>query len=86
MNVSSIRRVGNSAAPSAARTYHQLRERRICELLGQWISGLDPMIFERIDVSPQILVEVGVGAPGFDEPMLTAQVTVDDLVAAGGLY
>jgi hypothetical protein len=81
----SILHVGNSAAPSAARTYHQLRERRLCELLGRWVSELEPLIFERVDVSPQILAEVGIGGPGATAPFFTAQVTVEDMIAAGAL-
>lgn len=77
--------VANSAEPSAARTYHQLREARLRELLGQWVSGVEPLIFERLDVSPQVLAEVGIGAPGCAAPMLVAQVTVTDMIAAGAI-
>ncbi|TVV75581.1 hypothetical protein [Sphingomonas solaris] len=80
-----IIRVGNSEEPSAARTYHQLRERRLCELLGYWVSELEPEIFERVDVSPQILAQLGVGAPGAAGPMFVASVTVDDMIAAGAI-
>lgn len=75
----SVLRVGNSE-PSARSTYHRLRERRLCELLGHWVSGLEPLIFERLDVSPQILAEVGIGAPGADVPMITAQITADEMI------
>ncbi|OWK27545.1 hypothetical protein [Sphingomonas dokdonensis] len=75
--------VGNSE-PSARHTYHRLRERRLCELLGQWVSGIEPLIFERLDVSPHVLAEVGIGAPGADVPMLTAQITVDAMLAELG--
>jgi hypothetical protein len=79
----SIIRVGNSEA-SPRRIYHRLRQRRLCELLGQWVLGLEPEIFERLDVSPQVLAEVGIGAPGSAAPMLIAQVTADEMIAELG--
>lgn len=79
-----IIRVGNSE-PSAAATYHALRERRLCDLLGAWVSEIEPLIFERIDISPQVLAEVGLGIDGDAAPRVVAQVTVTDMIAAGAL-
>jgi hypothetical protein len=76
---------GAPAYPSAVRTYRKLRHCRLVELLGRWASELEPQIFQRVDVSPHILAEVGIGAPGAVAPMFVAHVTVDDMIAAGAL-
>jgi hypothetical protein len=54
-------------------------------LLGCWVSELEPLIFERVDVSPQVQAEFGIGAPGSDRPQLTIHITVGDMIAAGVL-
>ncbi len=76
--------VGGSANLSVSRTYRELRKVRLCDLLGQWVSGMEPLIFEQIDVSPTVLLIIGIAAPGHLPSRFTAKVTVDDLSIAMG--
>lgn len=77
--------VGNSEAIGAAATYRQLRERRLLDLLGRWVSELEPLIMERVDVSPHILAEIGLGIEGDIEPRMVERITVQDMIEAGAL-
>lgn len=70
---------------SAVATYRLLHQRALVGLLGQWVSELEPVIFHRVDVSPQVLAIVGIGAPGDAGPRMSAEITVTAMIAAGAL-
>lgn len=70
---------------NAAKTYQDLRRRALVDLLGRWVSEIDPVIFTQVDVSPQVLGVVGIGAPGDVRPRMTAEITVSAMIAAGAL-
>ncbi len=76
--------VGGSTNRSVTRAYQELRNARILELLGMWVSGSEPLLFEQIDVSPTVLLIVGLAGPGRLPSRFTAEVTTDDLAAAMG--
>lgn len=66
-------------------TYKALRHARLCDLLGEWVSGTEVLLFERVDVSPQILCEIGIGTAGATAPQFVGSITVDDMTKAEGL-
>lgn len=70
---------------SAVATYRDLRHRALIDLLGRWVSELEPVIFTKVDVSPQVLAIVGIGARGDVRPLMTAEITVTAMIAAGAL-
>ena len=39
--------------------YRALRAAKIRDLLGRWVSELEPILLERVDVSPTILAQLG---------------------------
>ena len=69
----------------AVATYRELRHRALLDLLGRWVSELEPVIFTKVDVSPQVLGTVGIGAPGDVRPRIEAKITVTAMIAAGAL-
>lgn len=69
---------------SVTRAYLDLRERCVREVLGCWVSGLEPWMYQRVDVTPTVLFEIGISAPGATSPQFKGQVTVGALSAAMG--
>lgn len=54
--------------------YRSLRAAKILELFGQWISGLEPILLERIDVSPGILAQFALTHDPDAEPTIVNQI------------
>ncbi len=76
--------VGGSSEPSVSCAYRDLRRARIRDLLGRWVSGVEPLFFEHVDIAPTVLLAIGIGVARDAGPQFIAEITVDDLSAAMG--